>query len=81
MGHSDLSTTAAYLESIQPLELVEMARSRPLCVLRIRLGSDFGYSRDQEAAIKPLLATHSDGEGRLRETIRRLGREATVDTQ
>ena len=28
-GHSDLSTTAAYLESIQPLELVEMARSRP----------------------------------------------------
>ncbi len=29
LGHSDLSTTAAYLESIQPLELVEMARSRP----------------------------------------------------
>ena len=28
LGHSDLSTTAAYLESIQPLELVEMARSR-----------------------------------------------------
>ena len=24
-----LSTTAAYFESIQPLELVEMARSRP----------------------------------------------------
>ncbi len=29
LGHSDLSTTAAYLESIQPVELVEMARSRP----------------------------------------------------
>ena len=29
LGHSDLSTAAAYLESIQPLELVEMARSRP----------------------------------------------------
>ncbi len=29
LGHSDLSTTATYLESIQPLELVEMARSRP----------------------------------------------------
>ncbi len=29
LGHADLSTTAAYLESIQPLELVEMARSRP----------------------------------------------------
>ncbi len=29
LGHSDLSTTAAYLESIQPVELIEMARSRP----------------------------------------------------
>ncbi len=29
LGHSDLSTTAAYLESIQPLELAEMARARP----------------------------------------------------
>ncbi len=29
LGHSDLSTTATYLESIQPLELIEMARSRP----------------------------------------------------
>ncbi len=30
LGHADLSTTATYLESIQPLELVEMARARPL---------------------------------------------------
>ncbi len=29
LGHSDLSTTASYLESIQPVELIEMARSRP----------------------------------------------------
>ncbi len=29
LGHSDLSTTAVYLESIQPLKLVKMARSRP----------------------------------------------------
>jgi len=29
LGHSDLSTTASYLESIQPVELVELARRRP----------------------------------------------------
>lgn len=29
LGHADLTTTSVYLESIQPVELVEMARSRP----------------------------------------------------
>ena len=77
-GHFDDPERA---EEARRLLDLRFTPNNALCVLRIRLGSDFGYSRDQEAAIKPLLATHSDGEGRLREAIRRLGREATVDTQ
>lgn len=29
LGHRDLATTATYLQAIQPLELVELARNRP----------------------------------------------------
>ncbi len=65
LGHSDLSTTAAYLESIQPLELVEMARSRP----RWNGASDvvaFGLSDD---VVVKVLVEEVLGTGPTAETI------------